>query len=55
VFFLRDKQISRMIIHTHTEFIDLFKKKLNWLELLKLSLDIFTGDLKGFSNISDNK
>jgi len=35
--------------------LDLFRKKLDWTGILKLALDIYTGELKGFSNISDSK
>lgn len=56
VFFLRDKSISRVMIHNHWDYLEKMRQQnLNWLTLLKISLEIYTGEMKGFSNVSDFK
>lgn len=56
IYYLREKCITRLQINTHIEYLFKMKKmNLNWLTLLKISLEIYTGEMKGFSNVSDFK
>ena len=56
VFFLRDKCISRIMIHNHWDYLEKQRQcNVNWLTLLKISLEIYTGEMKGFANVSDFK
>lgn len=32
-----------------------FKENNNWLSILKLALEIYDGDLKGYANVADEK
>jgi hypothetical protein len=56
IFYLCDKCITRTIVHSHWDYLEKLKvNNLNWLTLLKISLEIYTGEMKGFANVSDFK
>jgi len=56
IFYLCDKGITRTIVHNHSDYLEKLKvNNLNWLTLLKISLEIYTGEMKGFANVSDFK
>lgn len=45
-----------MMVHNHWDYLEKIKtKSISWLTLLKISLEIYTGEMKGFANVSDFK
>lgn len=41
---------------TYQEYLDRLRQQTKtWLDLLKATLEIFSGDLKGFANVADEK
>lgn len=45
-----------MCVLTYQEYLDRLRQQTKtWLDLLKATLEIFSGDLKGFANVADEK
>lgn len=57
VFFMGTKQIVRGKVFTWREFIDhiKFKESADWSTVLKTALEIYNGEVKGFSRVPDEK
>ena len=55
IIFLGSKTIYRGRIFSWKEYIDFIKEKYDWLAVLKIALEIYNGDLKGYAKIPDEK
>lgn len=57
VIYLTANKIVRGKLYTFTEYLDKLRHSENqsWLTVLKAALEIYNGDLKGFSRVSDEK
>lgn len=57
VFFMCGKTIVRGKLFTWKEYLDhiKFKENYDWLTVLKVALEIYNGDTKGYSKVPDEK
>lgn len=55
VLFLGTRSLQRARIHAWKEYIETMKEKHDWLAVLKVALEIYNGDLKGFAKVADEK
>ncbi len=57
IIFLQKSQMTRVTIYTHNEFLEnLISEDVNsWLTKLKVCVELFTGEVKGLSDIQDVK
>ena len=55
VVFMGTKTLQRGRLYAWKEYIETVKDKFNWFSVLKIALEIYNGDLKGFAGISDEK
>jgi hypothetical protein len=57
ILFLGLKSLQRGRIFSWKEYLEhmQFKENNNWLSILKLALEIYDGDLKGYANVADEK
>lgn len=57
IFFMGTKSIIRGKVFTWREFIDhiKFKESADWSTVLKTALEIYNGEVKGFSRVPDEK
>jgi hypothetical protein len=55
IYLLKDKQIERIVLLSHWEYLEKVKSDISWLSHLTLALHIFQGEVKGFHNVSDLK
>jgi len=55
--FLGVKCLQRGRLYSWKEYIDHIKSQINfdWLSVLKVALEIFNGDLKGYAKVPDEK
>lgn len=55
ILFLGTRSLQRARIHAWKEYIEAMKEKHDWLAVLKVALEIYNGDLKGFAKVADEK
>ena len=55
IIYTREDTISKVAVLTHDQYIDdlIDVKRISWLNQLKVCIMIYTGELNGFSDISD--
>lgn len=57
IFFLGDNQVTRGKLFTWKEYLEhvKFKESADWSTVLKIVLEIYNGELKGFARVPDEK
>lgn len=48
--------MTRCLVPTHEDFIDKMQQAgVNWITVLKIALEIYTGEMKGLANVREFK
>lgn len=57
IFFMCGKTVLKAKVFTWKEYLDYlkFKENQDWLQVLKVALEIYTGELKGYTKVPDEK
>ena len=50
---LRKSTVTRVLLLTVDEYLDKLIDSVSWLTLLKASMEVFHGEMRGFANLSD--
>ena len=53
VLVLRKSTVTRVLLLTVDEYLDKLIDSVSWLTLLKASMEVFHGEMRGFANLSD--
>lgn len=55
-FFFCQQAVTKCLVPTHEDFIEKMQQSgVNWITVLKIALEIYTGEMKGFSNVREFK